>query len=40
MNLPNGREELTEVQKSDTDLLVELYDKALYVVEADKLHVC
>ncbi len=34
LKLPNGREELIEAQKSDTDL-VELCSKALSVEEAD-----
>ncbi len=37
--LPNGREKPIEAQKSDTDL-VELYNKALSVEEADKVPVC
>ncbi len=39
LKLPDGLEELIEVQKSDTDL-IELYNKALSVEEADKVPVC
>ena len=39
LKLPNGREELIEAQKSDTDL-VEMYNKALSVEEAGKIPMC
>ncbi len=39
LKLPNGREELIEAQKSDKDL-IELYNNALSVEEADKVPVC
>ncbi len=39
LKLPNGREELIEAQKSDTDL-VKLHNKALSVEEAGKIPVC
>ncbi len=39
LKLPNGREELIEAQKSDTDL-VELCNQALSVEKADMVPVC
>ncbi len=39
MKLSNGREELIEAQQSHSDL-IELYNKALLVDEADKVPVC
>ncbi len=39
LKLPNGREELIEAHKSDTDLS-ELCNKALSMEEEDKVHVC
>ncbi len=39
LKLPSGREELIKAQKSDTGL-INLYDKALSVEEADKVPVC
>ncbi len=39
LNMPNGKDELTESQKSDIDV-IELYNKALSVDGADEVLVC